>query len=266
MLVKLKNGVYLMQFPNLVEFPELIHGVFTRNKGHSPVPYDSLNLGLGLGDDDSLVYRNRRRLVQALGNGALVFAHQVHGTHVLMADADTRGYGQQTTRAREEQQAQTGDALVTAVSGQLLTIQVADCQAVLLYDPVRGVVANVHAGWRSSVGNVIGKTIAMMQMHYGCKPGHIVAGIGPSLGPCCAEFVNYKREIPRGLWHHKVGSHHFDFWAITCEQLEKAGVASTQVHTSEICTRCNPEIFFSYRREKITGRFAAVIGLQPVNA
>jgi len=265
MLIKVKNGIYFMQFPNLIGFPELVHGVFTRNNGLSRAPYDSLNLGLGLGDEDTLVHRNRRHLAQVLDNGALVFAHQVHGTHVLIAGADTGVHGQKITPAREERQAQTGDALVTDVGAQMLTIQVADCQAVLLYDPVQRVVANVHAGWRSSIGNSSGKTIARMQKTYGCKPGHIVAGIGPSLGPCCAEFVNYELEIPRAFWHHKVGSHHFNFWTITREQLGNAGVASNQVHTSEICTRCNPEIFFSYRREKMTGRFAAVIGLRPAS-
>lgn len=263
MLIKVKNGIYYMQFPNLVEFPELVHGIFTRQNGHSPAPYHSLNLGLGLGDDDTLVYRNRCLLTKVLGNSALVFAHQVHGTHVLMAGADAGERSRQAASAPTAHQAPTGDALVTDACGQMLTIQVADCQAVLLYDPAKRVVANVHAGWRSSIGNIIGKTIARMQSAYGSKPSQILAGIGPSLGPCCAEFVNYGDEIPREFWHHKVGSQHFNFWAITCEQLGQAGVRSTHVHTSGICTRCNPEVFFSYRREKVTGRFAAVIGLQP---
>jgi len=266
MLIKSNNGVYYMQFPNLVEFPELSHGVFTRREGHSPAPFDSLNLGFGLGDDEALVRQNRRRVSQILGNGALVFAHQVHGTHVLVVGPDGAGRARPEARAQPGRQTPTGDALVTRVRAQMLTIQVADCQAVLMYDPVQRVVANVHAGWRSSIGNIIGKTIARMQKDYGCKPGHLVAGIGPSLGPCCGEFVNYVREIPREFWHHKFGSHHFNFWAITREQLGQAGVAPANVHTSEICTRCNPGVFFSYRREKTTGRFAAIIGLKPANA
>jgi copper oxidase (laccase) domain-containing protein len=90
----------------------------------------------------------------------------------------------------------------------------------------------------------------------------MVAGIGPSLGPCCAEFVNYTREIPRRFWHYRVSECHFDFWAITRAQLCQAGVVADNVYTSEICTRCNPQAFYSYRGQRVTGRFAAAIGLR----
>jgi len=255
MLVKVKNGVYFMQFPNLAGFPELVHAVFTRRGGGSAAPYDSLNVSFGLGDEDARVRQNRELLARITANGEGLFAHQVHGTNVLSANTDG---------PRQGSRAPTGDALITRSHTQMLTIQVADCQAVLLYDPVQGVVANVHAGWRGSIHNIVGRTIARMERDYGCRPGHLVAGIGPSLGPCCAEFINYTREIPRPYWHHRVAENHFDFWAITGEQLQKAGVLPANVHTSEICTRCNPQAFFSYRRAKVTGRFAAVIGLRHV--
>ena len=266
MLAKVKNDIYFMQFPNLVNHTELFHGVFTRYNGASPAPFDSLNISYGLGDDASLVSANRDFLRQVMPSGHWAFAHQVHGARVLIADVES------TTRLRPDAnpgdgpRAPTGDALVTAENGLWLAIQVADCQAVLLYDPRQRVVANVHAGWRGSIDNVVGATVDQMQKRFGCRPGDIVAGIGPSLGPCCAEFINYKQEIPQRLWHHKIGADHFDFWAITREQLDRSGVTRANVCTSEICTRCNPGLFFSYRREKVTGRFAAVIGLQTVSA
>jgi copper oxidase (laccase) domain-containing protein len=101
-----------------------------------------------------------------------------------------------------------------------------------------------------------------MQQHFGCHPGAILAGIGPSLGPCCAEFINYKAEIPKEFWCYKDPDDHFDFWAISSDQLLNAGVLAKHIESSQICTRCRTDEFFSYRAEKTTGRFAAVIGLK----
>jgi copper oxidase (laccase) domain-containing protein len=134
-----------------------------------------------------------------------------------------------------------------------------------LYEPVRRVVANVHCGWRGSIQNIIGRTVETMARQFGCSPGSIVAGIGPSLGPCCAEFINYKAEIPQAFWKYKDSDHHLDFWSVSRDQLTKAGVASENIETSRICTRCRADEFFSYRTAKITGRFAAVIGLRKMN-
>jgi YfiH family protein len=252
-----------MQFPNLSQYPELIHGIFTRRGGCSQKPFESLNVGFGLGDEDEHVHRNRELLARVLANGRLVLVHQVHGDHVVTVDADRHVQGRSGKNPDTRWHTPTGDALMTGTPGQLLTIQVADCQAVLVYDPVQRVVANVHAGWRGTIRNVVGATIERMQAAYGCAPGDLVAGIGPSLGPCCAEFVNFRQEIPPQFWHHKTDGNHFNFWDITREQLGQAGVAPGNVWISEICTRCNPKIFYSYRGEKVTGRFAAVIGLRP---
>ncbi|MBT8350952.1 MAG: laccase domain-containing protein, partial [Deltaproteobacteria bacterium] len=82
------------------------------------------------------------------------------------------------------------------------------------------------------------------------------------LGPCCAEFVNYQNEIPEKLWTYKNDSNYFDFWALSSKQLCDAGVLKENIYSSEICTRCNTDLFYSFRGEGITGRFAAVIGLK----
>jgi YfiH family protein len=158
-------------------------------------------------------------------------------------------------------QAVTADAVVTDLKGRNLVIQIADCQAVLLYDSVRRVIANVHCGWRGSVQNIIGRTIEVMKQHFGCRPGRIHAGIGPSLGPCCAEFINYRKEIPMEFWRYKGLNAHFDFWSLSRDQMLRAGMAETNIESSWICTRCHTDDFFSYRAARTTGRFAAVIGL-----
>ncbi|HUT43902.1 MAG TPA: laccase domain-containing protein, partial [Desulfobacterales bacterium] len=124
------------------------------------------------------------------------------------------------------------------------------------------VVANVHSGWRGSINNIIGCTLKVMENSFGCRSRDVVAGIGPSLGPCCAEFVNYKKEIPEAFWKYKNDTNHFDFWSISRDQLCEAGVLFENVDLSRMCTKCDSNRFFSFRGEGTTGRFAALIGLK----
>lgn len=254
MEIKTAAGLNWYAFPHLELLTGMVHGVFTRENGCSPPPFDSLNVGLSTGDRSANVYRNRQAIRSCFGAEQLVFCRQVHGRGVI--------------RIKEppQQTPPTGDAMITDVPGQLLAIQTADCQPVLVADPDRRVVANIHAGWRGSVQNIIGRTVAAMVAAYGCNPRRLVAGIGPSLGPCCAEFVNYRLEIPEEYWSYKQRARRFDFWKISTDQLLGAGLLETNIRASRICTRCRTDLFFSYRREATTGRFATVIGLQPLRA
>ena len=156
----------------------------------------------------------------------------------------------------------TGDGLVTHVAGKTLAIKLADCQAVLIYDPIQKVVGNVHSGWRGSIQNIIGRCIETMTTNFGSDPKDMIAGISPSLGPCCAEFINYKTEIPMPFWKYKNSTNHFDFWRISRDQLVGSGVLPDHIELSDICTKCNSHLFYSYRQSRDTGRFAAVIGLK----
>lgn len=243
------DGVSFFQFPNLVSFPELRHGVFTRNGGFSREPFKSLNLSLSVGDEDRAIKHNRLLVSRCMDNGELVFTRQVHDAGVVVVSGtDSLPF--------------IGDSLVCGLENRMLAIKIADCQSVLIYDPVRNVIANVHSGWRGSVKNVIGRTIEVMKEHFACSPSDIFAGISPSLGPCCAEFINYRNEIPEQFWKYRHNKNHFDFWQISIDQLCCAGVIPENIHSSGICTKCNTSLFFSYRGEKITGRFVSVIGMK----
>ena len=251
------NGAAYYRFESLAAFSEIDHAIFTRRYGFSPQPFDSLNVSLGIGDAKTNVARNRGLVHRSMAGSGFVYIHQVHGDKVAVLKGDGAMPGGTTDAA-----AIKADALVTDLLGKYLVIQVADCQAVLLYDPVRRVVANVHCGWRGSLLNIIGRTLIEMSLEFDCRPERIRAGIGPSLGPCCAEFVNYQAEIPADLWGYKDARDHFDFWAISRDQLIRAGVAAENIEISRICTRCRTDEFYSYRAEKTTGRFAAVIGIR----
>ncbi|MGB8426724.1 MAG: peptidoglycan editing factor PgeF [Desulfobacterales bacterium] len=239
-----------LHFPNLKDFSEIRHAVFTRRGGCSAPPYHFLNTSFSVGDAPERVRHNREAIQHSLEASEIVFARQVHGTDAaVVSGAPPAG-------------PPAVDALVSDVRGRYLAIQAADCQAVMVYDPVRRVVANIHSGWRGSIGNVIGRTLQEMTTAFGSDCGDLVAGIAPSLGPCCAEFVNYRQEIPRSFWSYKDADHHFDFWAVSHDQLRAAGVPGANIFSSRLCTRCHGDRFFSYRGQGVTGRFAAVIGLR----
>jgi YfiH family protein len=243
-------------FANMVKQPGLVHGIFTRQGGESRAPFDSLNVGLGIGDQPAAVAGNRRRVAACLGVDQLIFCNQVHEDGIrVFKDGDRHG------RAGFDHEEGSGDAMITDMPGICLAIQVADCQAVVIYDPDRAVVANVHSGWRGSIINIIGRTVAAMTAEFGCDPGSLVAGVSPSLGPCCAEFVNYQLEIPKRLWPYRVSQDHFDFWAISRDQLSQAGIPNENIEITGCCTRCHPDHFFSYRVEQVTGRFVVAAGL-----
>ena len=247
-------GLKRLYFEGIDAQPGFFHGIFGRwslNDG----PYETaFNMGLNCGMPKEQVWLNRRRMLKSFGDAVQgVYAHQVHGSAV--------GEWNPSAEAVQGTRYVNGDALITAETGQGLVIQVADCQPVIMVDPVRRVVANVHSGWRGSVQNVIGATVGRMKAVFQCRPQDLICWVGPSLGPCCAEFVNYAHELPKAIWRYRRSHDLFDFWRLSRDQLNASGVRDVNIHVSSICTRCNQHLFNSYRGEPQTGRFAAVVGI-----
>ncbi|MDR2550697.1 MAG: polyphenol oxidase family protein [Desulfobulbus sp.] len=232
------------------------HGMFTNAGGTSQAPFASLNLGYHVGDAVERVHDNRARVRNVLALRHLVSAHQVHGDRILQVD-----------RTHLDKEIEGYDALISSLPDTGVLIQQADCQGVLLEAPEAKVVAAVHCGWRGSVLDLIGKTIHCLRTEYGVAPASLLAAISPSLGPCCAEFIHYRQELPAWMHAFQVQPRHFDFWAISRQQLLDAGVLAERIDIAGLCTRCNPQ-FFSYRRactlaDGVTGRNGSIIGLSP---
>lgn len=257
MIDKCVDGVPYLVFPKLSQIPGVHHAVFTRRGGESSGPFQSLNVSYLGGDIRSAVDKNRRAVGRVMAGMDLTYIRQVHGIGVVV-DSQTKT----VNAGAETAELPLGDAVISNRLGAAFVIQTADCQSVLLFDPVKRVVANIHSGWRGSVQNIIGHTLSRMAADFGCRGKDILAAIGPSLGPCCAEFIHYRQEIPGSLWHYHIGDNRFDFWAMSRDQLAEAGVPSENIEISNLCTRCRTDLFFSYRAEKITGRFAVAIGLE----
>jgi len=197
--------------------------------------------------------------IREMGIKPLVFLNQVHGDDIQVLKKDDNDLSETFQPGKE---AYTADGIMTDMKDVFLVIWIADCQAVMLYDPEKKVIANVHSGWRGSVKNIIGKCVDKMIFEFGCQPGNIMAGISPSLGPCCSEFVNYKDEIPKTLWGYKIkGKDYFNFWKMSEAQLMDKGVKKDHIENMEICTKCNTDVFYSFRGEETSGRFACVISM-----
>lgn len=238
----------------------------TRAGGVSAPPYDTLNLGTHVGDDAACVARNRALLQAALG-ARPVFLNQVHGAHM-------QALGPQTPDGLE------ADGAFTRARGLACTMMVADCLPILLCDTRGTMVAAVHAGWRGLAGSGgagVVETIYQQFVAQGvAEPAQaaieLIAWLGPCIGPQAFEVGSEVRDaftaaapqaaacfspLPEGKWLA-------DLPALARQRLQAAGVAQVYGNDSSPawCTMGNPSRFFSYRRDRVSGRQAACIWLE----
>lgn len=254
--------IKICEFEQFKNHSSIVHGIFTReNALRTTIAYSHpLNKGMTFDDKLSVIADNRKKIVLKMGTKPSVFLNQVHKTGIKVLKKDEIDLSEQFL---SDIQTYTADAIITDMKDVFIVIQVADCQAVMLYDPIKKIIANIHSGWQGSVKNIIGKCVDKMILEFGCQPANILAGISPSLGPCCSEFVNYKDEIPQNLWKYKIQDRdYFNFWEISCDQLMEKGVKKKHIENMKICTKCNTELFYSFRGEKTKARFACVISMQ----
>ena len=154
------------------------------------------------------------------------------------------------------------DAMFTTEKGIGLAMMHADCQVTIFYDPVHEAVAIAHVGWRGSVQNLYARVIQTLHREIGTQAHNLIVCVSPSLGPDHAEFKNYKQDFPQTFWRFQTRPNHFNLWAITRMQLMECGVLEKNIEISEVCTVCAAEDYFSYRREKDSGRNATVVALK----
>lgn len=245
----LSEDIFYYCFPGLSQHSSLCHRIFTRNGGLSSHPYKSLNISYSVGDDPSCVEKNMLAIKRNTGADRLVHMNQQHGKKVISIKEDDAAGPDRTCDA---------DALITDIPSVAIMVKQADCQGIILFDPVKSVAAVVHSGWKGSVKNIIGETVKRMETDFSSNPENISAAIGPSLGPCCAEFRTYKEILPERFQDFMADTFHFDFWAISEMQLADAGLKKNNIEKAGICTKCNRDVFYSYRGEGATGRFATV--------
>lgn len=224
--------------------------ITSRSGGVSTGPYASANLADHVGDDPAAVIANRDRLARRLSRPA-VFMRQVHGAAVTRVRADGADPGE-------------CDALVTTTPGLPLAVLVADCLPVVLRDASAGVLAVVHAGRQGVVAGAVPAAVAVM-LRDGARPDRLEAVMGPGIGGCCYEVApvlarQVAAVVPEVGTTTRGGAPALDLRAAVRAQLRAAGVPAGRIADDARCTVESPGLF-SYRRDRVTGRFAAVAWL-----
>ncbi len=243
--------------------------VTTRSGGVSDPPYDTLNLGLHVGDDPDRVRTNRTRAATAFGVDldSMVYARQVHGTAAVAVGPDDAGRG---TR-HEDDAIADADILVTRSPAVTLAILVADCVPIALVDPDAGVVAAVHAGWRGTARGAVSCALDAMAA-FGTRPEQVRAFLGPAVAPGHYQVTDEVRAAlgravgpgeldpevarPDGPGHWLV-----DLVAANAQQLRRAGVPAGSISRAPVDT-ADPALF-SDRAARPCGRFALFARLLP---
>ena len=233
-------------------------GWFTsRTGGTSAPPYDALNLGMHVDDQWSRVHANRELVARAtgLGDDALVFAQQVHGAGVAVVDHSS-------SRARNGGVSGV-DALVTATPGLGLVVLAADCLPVLLADAQAGVVAAAHAGRQGLLAGVLQATLTAMQ-GLGATLERTSAVIGPAACGACYEVPQDMADdaelcVPGSRSRTRQGTASVDLVAGATAVLRTAGVGAVTAVGG--CTLEQPDRWFSYRRDRTTGRHGGLVRL-----
>ena len=260
-----RGEIVYLTFGCLEEMPGLVHAVSTRQGGVSVAPFDSLNLGLHVGDEARAVLENRRRFTSAVGFALedVVTTRQVHGREVRVVTSADRGCG----ASEEPERSWSCDALVTRDGGIFLTGFSADCPLVMLADVEAGILGLAHAGWRSAFAGILQRTVSAMT-RLGADVSRVVAGISPAIGPCCYEVSPRLRDAapadvdnPGRFFREHAGRFLFDLPRFCREVLRDCGIGGESIESAELCTRCGSETMFSYRASGgRTGRHAGVIG------
>ena len=243
-------------FQNLSQ-QKMCHHLVTQKNTNSPYYF---SLALHTQEEPHQIIANRNRLKELYPTMHFVVANQTHSSNIaVIQERQDIGW------SNIEDAIENCDALMTNVPNIMLTILTADCVPILLFDPVEKAVAAVHAGWKGTKEQIILKTVKKMQKFFKVNPKNIVAGVAPSIGKCCYEVdwnvAKYFKEVPNA-YIAQGEKYMLDLPYINKAQLLKAGLKEKNIELSNICTACEVEHYFSYRKEDAcSGRFMSLIGI-----
>ncbi|MCL2717923.1 MAG: peptidoglycan editing factor PgeF [Lachnospiraceae bacterium] len=279
----IKNDIY----PNLEYFTadnihsDKITAIFTtRNGGASGKTAEteflhSLNLQINSSDDDyQNIAENYRIIAGSQGFKAenVMKVHQIHTDEIIVVDSNISNKGLAQNQNSISNHLGEADALVTNIKDILLSVRVADCVPILLYDNANGAIAAIHAGWQGTFRQIGAKTVRRMGELYGTKPNQTRAAIGPAAGICCYEVdldfyekfqQKYGEKINRFFCIEKSKKPFCDLKKMNKAFLLEAGIPETNIEVSELCTIDNPGLFYSHRRNGVKrGTMAAFIGMK----
>ena len=243
------------QFESFNAIGAIKHLVTGKNPHINKGRISGLNFSYSVEDDEAIVAENRK-LVSEIFNlplSKVIIPQQTHSDNIGIVTTETLDYNWSDA-----------DALITQLPGVIIGVLSADCVPVLLVDPVKSVVAAIHAGWKGTAKSIVPKTIEKMHNLFGSDPLDIIAGIGPSIS--CNQY-----EVGEEVANHfraesqvkKVnGKSCLNLWIENEMQLLESGIQKENINVAGMCTFSNSELFYSARRDGFkTGRMASFISL-----
>ena len=243
-----KNQSNLYFKPILAERYNVSCFFFTRLGGLSREPFFSFNFSFQVGDDPEDVKKNFARLKEITKAHKIITLNQIHSDKIFI-------YNGGEYKERE------GDAIITAQRKMFIGVKTADCLPIMLLDKKNNVIAAVHAGWRGIIKNIIGKTISTLYQKFNTKSEDILVFTGPYICENCYE-VNKKiaKNFPSSCFSGKNNKFYVSLLKANIFLAKISGVLMSNIYSLNLCTKEN-EIFFSYRRDKKTGRMISGIML-----
>ncbi|MEW6441512.1 MAG: peptidoglycan editing factor PgeF [bacterium] len=263
------KGITLFQDPAWQSgYPTVLHGFFTRRGGTGPAPLESLHVALSSRDSLGARQENLRRAAAVFGirERQIACLRQVHGADVVRIPSG-RNPGPSGEPPR-------GDAQITDRPGTCLAILTADCLPVLLLDPDRPAVGAVHAGWRGTLQSICSHVVSEMRKAFSTRAARLRALLGPCIGACCYEVGEDVAHGFLGAFPEAVGCVRAsgpNRWKVDLSELNRwqlleAGLLPEHIGTSTLCTRCRPDLFFSFRGQgEAAGRQISLVGLGPAS-
>lgn len=219
--------------------------------------YDSLNLAFQVEDSPAFVRQNREIVAEALKIDPQKFtcAKQVHGRRMEIVKKAQVGAG----ALDYDSAIGETDALATSGAGVPLAIFTADCVPLVLAEPKKRVIAAVHAGWRGTLSGIAAVAVQAVGAEFGVNPADLIAYLGPSIRSCSYNVDaglhgHFKTAFPQIVGDELV----LDLQTINIHQLMVAGLAPDNIFDLGLCTDHHPELFYSYRRDRTTGRQAVI--------
>ncbi len=236
--------------------------VFTdRMGGVSKPPFHELNLAFHTGDDPLKVAENRAILARAIGleENRVFYPHQAHGLDVAWLETASL-----KPLACDEDLLKEKDGLVCDQSGLALSVLTADCAPLALAYPKHGILAMLHAGWRGTLGDIVSAACGMIEELSGAQPSDARAVIGPCIGPCCYEVDEGRARLFVEKYEgeevvvRREGGWRLDLRKANILNMKRCGMVESAIHLVGGCTCCDPR-YFSFRRERVTGRQGAFL-------
>lgn len=259
---------HLLGFPrfayNLFNgYQNLIHFTTTRDGGFSKGDYGGFNLSYKVGEEETIVTKNRNNIAKGLGiaEESLLFAYQMHGDDIGIIDDSFL----QLPDKEKQLRLHGVDAMITNKHEVCLCVLAADCGGILLFDPIRFVIGAVHAGWRGVVKRISYKVAESMQQLYQCDRQDILAVIAPCIGVSNYEVGDevakaFESEFGTNdtLIDRSYDKAHVNVAEANKALLIAAGLLDENIETSNYCTFDRNDLFYSARQGD-KGRFCSGI-------